>query len=237
MSEVEFTASSTGESDRQPSVGKAGRQRSAANRFHRVVASWSRWLHIYASMFGMATIFFFSITGLTLNHPDWFFRETTTQFEGQVNRDWLHLSANPPANWDESDYGHEIAKLEVVEYLRAKHQVRGAVSDFLTFANECEVTFQGPGYAATARVARASGDYSLDVTTNDLISVFNDLHKGRHSGTAWSLVIDISAVLSSFVAVTGFLLIFYLKLRRTAGLIMGLIGLIVIWIMYGIATS
>ena len=31
------------------------------------------WLHIYVSMLGLAAVLFFSVTGLTLNHPDWFF--------------------------------------------------------------------------------------------------------------------------------------------------------------------
>ena len=32
-----------------------------------------RWLHIYLSMFSLAVVLFFSVTGITLNHPDWFF--------------------------------------------------------------------------------------------------------------------------------------------------------------------
>ena len=29
-----------------------------------------RWLHIYLSMFGLAAVLFFSVTGITLNHPN-----------------------------------------------------------------------------------------------------------------------------------------------------------------------
>ena len=39
------------------------------------VAKIVRWLHIYVSMFGLAAVLFFSATGVTLNHPDWFFGE------------------------------------------------------------------------------------------------------------------------------------------------------------------
>lgn len=31
-----------------------------------------RWLHIYASLLGLMTVPFFGVTGLTLNHPNWF---------------------------------------------------------------------------------------------------------------------------------------------------------------------
>ena len=32
-----------------------------------------RWLHVYLSMISLAVVLFFSVTGITLNHPDWFF--------------------------------------------------------------------------------------------------------------------------------------------------------------------
>ena len=32
---------------------------------------WMRWFHTYVSMLGLGSLLFFSVTGLTLNHPDW----------------------------------------------------------------------------------------------------------------------------------------------------------------------
>jgi len=100
------------------------------------------------------------------------------------------------------------------------------------------VTFQGPGYAATARIQRAEGSYELDVTSNDLVSVLNDYHKGRHTGPLWSLVIDLSAVVSAIVALSGLMLIFYLKLRRSLRLWLALVGTLLIaviirWVQIG----
>ena len=48
------------------------------------------WLHIYVSMFGLAAVLFFSVTGITLNHPDWFFGkvERKREAEGQLNLKW-----------------------------------------------------------------------------------------------------------------------------------------------------
>ena len=50
-----------------------------------------RWLHIYLSMFSLAVILFFSLTGVTLNHPDWFGAgaERITEAEGMLDRGWL----------------------------------------------------------------------------------------------------------------------------------------------------
>ena len=219
------------------STPEARPQSGFRRKLHRFVASWSRWLHIYLSLFAFATVLFFSVTGLTLNHPDWFFDERTVEEQGQLDKAWLNVDTPAPAEWDEFDFGHQIAKLEVAEYLRSTHGLRGSVSDFLAFETDCEVTFQSPGYAATARIDRGSGEYTVAVTANDLVSVFNDLHKGRHSGGAWSIVIDVSAILSSLVSVTGFLLIFYLKVRRFSGLVTSLVGTIAFAIMYAVALS
>ena len=201
-----------------------------------MLASWSRWLHIYLSMFGLAVILFFSVTGLTLNHPDWFFAERTVQSTGNLNVDWLNNGGPPPANWDQYDHSHEVAKLEIAEYLRAEHRLHGTVTDFLAFQDECEVTFEGPGYAATARIARDGGDYTLDVTANDFVTVLNDLHKGRHTGQAWSWIIDLSAIIGTLVAVSGFILIFFLRLRRQTGILTAIVGSLALAAMYWIAT-
>ncbi len=129
------------------------------------------WLHIYVSMFGLAAVLFFSVTGITLNHPDWFFggAERQEQAEGQVDRKWLHVGTPAPAgdgreSAGEPDRSKEVAKLEVVEHLRKTHAVRGALADFRVDENECTVSFKGPGYAADAFIDRESGHYNLTQT-------------------------------------------------------------------------
>jgi len=198
----------------EPVTSSATAGKAPSKLIHRWIAKWFRWLHIYLSLLSFGSILFFSITGLTLNHPDWFFQETTTTADGILDQAWLNGTQPAPEGWDETDFGHQIDKLSVVETLRSRHSLSGGVSEFPAFQDECEVTFQGPGYAATARITRSDGHYTLTSTSNDLISVINDLHKGRHTGGAWSLVIDISAIASSLVAMSGLILVFYLKLNR-----------------------
>ena len=193
------------------------------------------WLHIYVSMFGLAAVLFFSVTGLTLNHPDWFFanRERQSQAEGQVDVKWLHVPA-PPAPADgagsagEPDRSKEVAKLEVVEHLRKAHGIRGALADFRVDEAECAVSFKGPGYAADAFIDRESGHYNLTETSHGFVAVINDLHKGRDTGPVWSAVIDVSAVVLTVISLTGLVLIFCLKLRRGPGLVVSLVGAAVV---------
>ena len=50
------------------SIPLNGKNASFKQRF----AVISRWLHIYLSMASFAIVFFFAVTGLTLNHTEWF---------------------------------------------------------------------------------------------------------------------------------------------------------------------
>ncbi len=193
------------------------------------------WLHIYVSMFGLAAVLFFSVTGITLNHPDWFFggAERRDQAEGQLDVKWLHVGTPAVAgegseSSGEPDPSREVAKLEVVEYLRNTHSVRGALADFRVDENECTVSFKGPAYAADAFIDRESGHYNLTQTSHGIVAVLNDLHKGRDTGKVWSVVIDVSAVVLTAISLTGLVLIFFLRLRRRPGLVVSLVGAAII---------
>jgi uncharacterized protein len=212
---------SSEESDR-PVRGKRSLRRRLAIKF----ASVAIWLHIYVSMFGLAVVLFFSVTGITLNHPDWFFEEAERSVEagGGVDPKWLRLGISEPSPGNDADPSRQVAKLQVVEHLRKEHGVRGALTDFRVDDSECTVSFKGPGYAADATIDRESGRYKLTQQYHGLIAVINDLHKGRDTGPAWSLLIDVSAVLLTVISLTGLVLLFYLKLRRIKGLVVGLIG-------------
>jgi len=184
-------------------------------RIGQRIAAAVRWLHIYLSMFGFATILLFSVTGVTLNHPGWFGLEAdrVEDVSGELNPQWLQTTADRAVN-----------QLAVVEFLRSQHQLRGAVTDFRVDDDECVVAFKGPGYAADAFLERETGRYQLTVSQHGPVAILNDLHKGRDSGRAWSLVIDLSAGLMSLSAVTGLVLLMYLKRRRLAGLITAVVG-------------
>ncbi len=191
-----------------------------------------RWLHIYLSMFGLAVTVFFGATGLTLNHPDWFFGEAgrTVSDEGTIDPAWLHRE---PSSTDRTakpvaDPDGEVARLEIVEHLRQAHGLKGALAEFRVDEYECLVAFKGPGYAADAFIDRATGHYELTQSLHGIIAIINDLHKGRDTGPAWSVVIDISAILMVVIAFSGLILLFYLKLRRVPGLVVALIGAAVV---------
>lgn len=175
----------------------------------RRLAKYSRWLHVYLSMASFVVVFFFAVTGLTLNHTEWFAgRERTTQYTGSVD-----------AKWTGTVDAGAVAKLEIVEQLRRAHGVRGSLTDFVVDDAQCTVSFRGPGYSADAFIDRRTGRYELTVSRLGLAAVANDLHKGRDTGAAWKLLIDVAAVLLTLVSLSGLVLIFFIHKHRTAGLL------------------
>lgn len=191
----------------KPSVSDTPRVRP----FHLKVASALRWLHIYLSMFSLLLVLFFSATGLTLNHPDWFFATQPKQVdsEGKLPESWVAGSSTDP---------NSVSRLEIVEELR-KRGVRGALEEFRVDETECLVSFKAPAYAADGFIDRRTGTYRLTTTEEGTVAAMNDLHKGRHSGAVWSKVVDISAIFLVVISLTGLGLVFFLKKLRVAALL------------------
>lgn len=188
-------------------------------------AKLSRWLHIYLSMISFAIVLFFSVTGLTLNHPSWLGgdKQVNVKNKGQLNVKWVN---NPDTN--------KIAKLEIVEFLRKTHQIKGAVSDFSIDDSEITVTLKGPAYSCDAFINRENGTYEVSEMKMGVVAVMNDLHKGRDSGKGWSWIIDISAVFLILISLSGLILLCFIKKKRVAGFITGFVGLLICYLIYKI---
>jgi hypothetical protein len=60
----------------------------------------------------------------------------------------------------------------------------------------------------------------------------NDLHKGRDTGTAWSWVIDVSAIFLVLISLSGLILLLFIKKKRISGIILAIIGLFLICLIY-----
>ena len=186
-------------------------------RLRRQTAIVSRWLHLYLSMVSFAVVLFFAVTGLTLNHADWFAGQVReTRFKGTLPTEWLK-AATPD-------------QVAMVTKLRAAHGISGTVSDYRVDSGQVSMSFKGPGYAADALIDRNTGAYDVVQTKSGWVAVLNDLHKGRDSGRGWSVVIDVSAVLLTLVSLTGLLLLFFVYKRRVSGLILAAAGGVVCWL-------
>jgi hypothetical protein len=198
---------------------------SAGNRslhLRRLTAKYARWLHIYGAMGSFGLVLFFAVTGLTLNHPQWFDRQQrTVATQGGLDASWTHTATD-----------QAVKKLEIVEYMRSAHGVHGALSDFRVDDRECDLAFKAPGYSADVVIDRATGRFELTENRMGLGAIVNDLHKGRDAGVGWKWFIDVSAVLLVFVSLTGLILIWFVHRHRVAGLVSLAAGCAVFYLIY-----
>src|SRR3954469_7721585 len=139
-------------------------QKKSTPTWSKQTASFSRWLHIYLSMFCFLIVLFFSITGITLNHAQWFDgKQVENKFTGTV-----------PLNWVTPADTSKINKLMIVELLRKQYNVKGFVSDFLIEDEQCSVSFKGPGYSSDVFISRKNGKFELTELKLGIVAVLND---------------------------------------------------------------
>jgi hypothetical protein len=173
-------------------------------------------------MVSFGIVLFFAVTGLTLNHPGWFASAMKTRLShGAVDRALLL----PPAT-------SEPDKSALVQSLRTREHLHGAVDEVRVDDSEISFSFKAPGYSADVIVDRQRGTYDVTEVRNGFVAVMNDLHKGRDSGKAWGWVIDVSAVLLTQVSLTGLVILWFIYKRRASGLMIGAAGVGLCWLAY-----
>lgn len=214
--------------DRNPVVNEFARRRHVTPppiswRVHlrRRTAIIARWLHIYLSMASFAIVLFFAFTGFTLNHVDLFpGKSKVVESKGEMPHQWLRPATGDPD------------KIAIVDHLLQTHRIHGTLADFRVDDQQIQVSFKGPSYAGDAFIDRTTNHYDLTETSNGTLELMNDLHRGRNTGPAWSLVVDASAILLVLVSLTGILLIFFIYKKRTAGLLLVAVGAVLCWFVY-----
>ena len=175
-------------------------------------------------MLSFAIVFFFAVTGLTLNHAE--------RFNGQIRV--REKKGVMDKRWTNPADTLKIAKLEIVELLRRENAITAPVRDLRVDDEQISISFKGPGYEADAFVSRESGEYALTETSGGFVGIINDLHKGRDTGKAGSVFVDVSAILLALVSLTGLLLLLFLRKKRTSGLLAAAFGLLLFWLIYAI---
>jgi hypothetical protein len=153
-------------------------------------------------------VLFFAITGVTLNHPTWFGASVPTT---QTATGTLPVSVISNGTAD---------PLAVSEYLRANAGVTGQVTQHNETAVGGSIDYEGPGSAASVDYTTSTRVYNLRTTSYGLVGTLNDLHKGRHAGSSFAWLIDISGGLLTLVALTGLTLQLYIRRSRRLGLML-----------------
>lgn len=80
--------------------------------------------------------------------------------------------------------------------------------------DEVYLSLPRPGGDAWLRIERSSGAVEWEDSDRGVIAWLNDLHKARHTGTAWRWFIDVFAIACAFAALSGLLLLALHARRR-----------------------
>ena len=173
------------------------------------------WISAALSLIGMLG---FAITGITLNHAG--------QIEGKpvvVSRqatlpsDLLAVLAKGPQE------GKRPLPVQLEPFLDEAVGADVAGREGEWSADEVYVALARPGGDAWVSIDRETGAVEHEKTTRGAISLLNDLHKGRNTGTAWSWFIDIFAVACVIFTITGLILLqFHARARPLTWPLVGL---------------
>ncbi len=167
-------------------------------------AFWLKQLHMWhwmSSAISLIGLLLFAITGFTLNHAaDIEGAPRVAERSGQLPAPLLEaLAAADPAG------GKGALPAPVAAWVEANFPVRAGEAEWS--ADEVYMAAPRPGGDAWVAIDRATGAATAEITDRGWISYLNDLHKGRNSGGAWSLFIDIFAFACLVFALTGLVLL------------------------------
>ena len=173
------------------------------------------WISAAVSLIGMLA---FAVTGITLNHAG--------QIEAQpkvVSR----KATLPPELMAVLAKGPEEGKrplpVQLEPFLDKAVGADVAGREGEWSPEEVYVALARPGGDAWLSIDRETGAIEHEKTTRGVVSLLNDLHKGRNSGKAWSWFIDIFAAACVIFTVTGLILLqFHARARPLTWPLVGL---------------
>ena len=173
------------------------------------------WISAAVSLIGMLL---FAITGITLNHAGQIeARPVVVSRKATLPPDLLALLAKGP------EEGKRPLPVPLEPFLDKAVGADVAGREGEWSADEVYVALARPGGDAWVSIDRETGAVEHEKTTRGVVSLLNDLHKGRNTGKAWGWFIDVFAAACVVFAVTGLILLqFHARARPLTWPLVGL---------------
>jgi hypothetical protein len=157
-----------------------------------------------------AALTLFTVTGITLNHASAISAEpAVTSGNAQIPQNLQAVLQQPGREETAS------APANIVDWAEGAFNIslRNASAEWSD--EELYLSAPGPGRDAWVSIDRASGAAKYEATDRGWIAYFNDLHKGRNTGIAWTIFIDVVAIAVLFFSITGLVLL-WIQARQRA---------------------
>jgi hypothetical protein len=175
-------------------------------QLYRTMHSW----HWISAAICLAALLLFSITGITLNHA------ASIGATPQVSTGNAQL---PEALMRELAGAHAVADAVpsgIAGWIESQFDIDVGAATPEWSEEELYLSAPGPGRDAWVSIERATGAARFEATDRGWIAYFNDLHKGRNTGFAWTLFIDVVAAACVFFGLTGLVLLWIQARQRTS---------------------
>ena len=185
----------------------------------------ARYVHGWLSAFAFIVLVFFSLTGLFLNHPDWF----------EPAKDENTVKIELPENVLKSLQGQENPSDALISFVRQKENVVGRYLSSEVMDGEVMIRLESPAGSTDIWALLDTGEVEVTTKPASTVSLINDLHRGKNSGTAWSWLIDISAILILALSLAGFILFLSIKTRLVTHLLLTAASLAVLILLIWLA--
>jgi hypothetical protein len=185
---------------------------------------WLRTLHSWhwiSSAMCLVGMLLFAITGLTLNHA------ARIEASPQTRNASAQLPAPLLRALGARADGNAPLPVVVRDWLDAQFDIGIGQRQAEWSESEIYLSMPTPGADAWLSIDRQSGSVEFERTDRGWVSYFNDLHKGRNAGPAWSWFLDVFAVACLVFCITGLCLLqMHARQRRSTWPYIGL-GLVV----------
>lgn len=178
----------------------------------------ARYVHGWLSAFAFITLLFFSVTGLLLNHPEW--------FEPAKTEETTKLTL--PASVLKSIEQQENPSDTILKYVRQQKNLVGRYQSSEVMDNEVMIRLESPAGATDIFVMADTGETEITQKPASTVSMLNDLHRGKNSGLGWSWLIDISAIIYIVLSLAGYILFLSIKTRLVTHLVLTAVSLAMI---------
>jgi len=177
----------------------------AAIAFYTQCRHW----HGYLSAFAFLALIFFSASGIVLNHPDWLGEDTGTP---------QTVAATLPADAVAAARQAKAAGPALAALAAAHMPIVGAYSSADIDSGQAFLRFEGVKGASDVTIDLRSAEATARVHRADMLTVMDDLHRGKNVGKVWQWVIDLSGAVFLLLSLVGYVLFFTLRFRLRVAL-------------------
>lgn len=182
-------------------------------RKKRRKAFWTKQFYLWhwvSSAICLAAMLLFAFTGITLNHAaDIDAEPKTVETTYKLSEDQLSTITFDGESDTKKTLPDDLAKWLTG---KIKTPLKNKPAEWTEY--EIYLSLPRPGGDAWLLIDRETGEITHENTDRGTISFLNDLHKGRHTGTAWSWFLDIFSGAAVIFCLTGLGLLFVHARRR-----------------------